>query len=208
MAPVLGDPNRPAYIVFTSATSGQSRAVVHAHRAVWARRSMVAGWHGLQASDRLLHAGALNWTYTMGVGLMDPWLAGATALVPAEGLSPSQLPLLLKRHDATIFAAAPGVYRQILRTAIPDLPKLRHALSAGEKLSEALRRSWNEATGTALHEAFGLSECSTFLSGAPARPAPPDTLGYAQPRAAGRPHRPRRAASARRRARRDRHPRQ
>jgi acyl-coenzyme A synthetase/AMP-(fatty) acid ligase len=35
-------------------------------------------------------------------------------------------------------------------------------------------------TGTALHEALGMSECSTFLSGAPARPAPEGTLGFAQ----------------------------
>jgi acyl-coenzyme A synthetase/AMP-(fatty) acid ligase len=36
-------------------------------------------------------------------------------------------------------------------------------------------------TGTAIHEAFGMSECSTFLSGSPARPAPAGTTGYAQP---------------------------
>jgi len=34
----FGDPNRPAYIIYTSGTSGRPRAVVHAHRAVWARR--------------------------------------------------------------------------------------------------------------------------------------------------------------------------
>ena len=38
--PILGDPNRPGYIIFTSGTSGQPRAVLHAHRAVWARRMM------------------------------------------------------------------------------------------------------------------------------------------------------------------------
>ena len=36
--PIMGDPNRPGYIIFTSGTSGQPRAVLHAHRAVWARR--------------------------------------------------------------------------------------------------------------------------------------------------------------------------
>jgi acyl-CoA synthetase (AMP-forming)/AMP-acid ligase II len=42
----LGDPERPAFIVHTSGTSGQPRAVVHAHRAVWARRMMWEGWYG------------------------------------------------------------------------------------------------------------------------------------------------------------------
>jgi acyl-coenzyme A synthetase/AMP-(fatty) acid ligase len=128
-----------------------------------------------------MHAGAFNWTYTLGTGLMDPWTVGATALIPAEGVTPAQLPLLLARHDATLFAAAPGVFRQMLRHPVPPLPRLRHGLSAGEKLPDATRADWERATGTAIHEAFGMSECSTFVSGSPDRPAPAGTLGFPQP---------------------------
>ncbi|MDJ0630360.1 MAG: class I adenylate-forming enzyme family protein [Rhodobacter sp.] len=179
--PVPGDPNRPGYIIYTSGTSGQPRAVTHAHRAIWARRMMWDGWYGLTPQDRLLHAGAFNWTYTLGTGLLDPWSVGATALIPGPGVTPAHLPLLLGRHDATIFAAAPGVYRQLLRHDMPRLPKLRHGLSAGEKLPDRTRAVWQDVTGTPVHEAYGMSECSTFVSGAPAHPAPPGTLGYPQP---------------------------
>ncbi len=179
--PVMGDPHRPAYIIYTSGTSGRPRAVVHAHRAIWARRMMHAGWEGLTATDRLLHAGAFNWTYTLGTGLMDPWVFGATALIPADGTPIGDLPQMLAAHDATIFAGAPGVFRQMLRHPMPPLPTLRHALSAGEKLSDDTRLAWERATGTAIHEAYGLSECSTFISGSPERPAPPGTLGLPQP---------------------------
>ena len=177
----MGDPERLAYIIFTSGTSGKARAVMHAHRAIWARGMMHEGWYGLGETDRLLHAGAFNWTYTLGTGLMDPWSVGATALIPAAGTAPEQLPLLLKRHDATIFAAAPGVYRKFLGPeATLDLPKLRHGLSAGEKLSEAIRSAWLAATGKEICEAFGMSECSTFISAAPGRPARAGTLGRPQ----------------------------
>lgn len=177
----MGDPDRPAYGVFTSGTSGQSRAVIHAHRALWARGMMHAGWYGLTEGDRLMHAGAFNWTFTLGTGLLDPWSVGATALIPAAGVTPAQIGLLLARHEATLFAAAPGVLRQMLRAGLPALPRLRHALVAGEKLPEALRAAWQAATGTALHEAFGMSECSTFISSCPDRPAPPGAIGHAQP---------------------------
>lgn len=178
----LGDPDRLGYVVMTSGTSGTPRAVAHAHRAVWARRMMHAGWEGLGPGDRLLHAGALNWTYTLGTGLLDPWSVGATAMVLAEGSEIAAIPLLLNRHDVSIFAAVPGVYRKILS----DHPRLalrhlRHGLSAGEKLPPALRAAWRAATGTDLHEAMGMSECSTFLSSSPARPAPDGATGYAQP---------------------------
>ncbi|WP_299420346.1 class I adenylate-forming enzyme family protein [uncultured Shimia sp.] len=177
----FGDPNRPAYIIYTSGTSGVPRAVVHAHRAIWARQMMFEGWYDLHENDRLLHAGAFNWTFTLGTGLMDPWTTGATALIPAPNTAPQDLPQRLRESHATLFAAAPGVYRKILATCDnPALPDLRHGLCAGEKLSETLRAKWNAATGSKLYEAFGMSECSTFLSASPAHPAPKGTLGRPQ----------------------------
>jgi acyl-coenzyme A synthetase/AMP-(fatty) acid ligase len=176
-----GDPNRLGYIVFTSGSGGRPKAVAHAHRAVAARRAMWDGWYGLTPQDRLLHAGAFNWTYTLGTGLLDPWSIGATALIPAPGAQPTDLPDLIAKHAATIFAAAPGVYRQMLRRAVPYSPALRHGLSAGETLPHALRQQWHAATGTDVHEALGMSECSTFISGSPARPAPEGSAGFLQP---------------------------
>lgn len=176
----MGDPDRLAYIVFTSGTSGRPLPVAHAHRAIWARGMMAQGWQGLRAEDRLLHAGAFNWTYTLGCGLLDPWVAGATALIPDGTIPSTGLPALLAQHRATIFAAAPGVFRQMLRAPMSPLPALRHALSAGEALPEATRAAWETATGSLVHQAFGLSECSTFVSGSPARPAPHGAIGYPQ----------------------------
>ncbi|MBW6506847.1 MAG: acyl--CoA ligase [Rhodobacteraceae bacterium] len=178
----MGSADRLAYIIYTSGTSGRPRAVAHAHRAIWARRRMHAGWYGLGENDRVLHAGAFNWTYTLGTGLMDPWSVGATALIPGEGVGADQIGLLLRRYDATIFAAVPGVYRQILKHHERlVLPRLRHGLSAGESLSPGLRAAWEAATGRAVHEALGMSEISTFVSSCPARPAPVGAIGYPQP---------------------------
>ncbi|MEL6690544.1 MAG: class I adenylate-forming enzyme family protein [Pseudomonadota bacterium] len=163
-----GDPNRLSYIMFTSGTSGQPKAVAHAHRAIWARQMMYDGWYGLRETDRLLHAGALNWTFTLGTGLLDPWSVGATALIPADGTPLERLPELLRAHDATLFAAAPGVLRKLLKEpADLNLPTLRHTLTAGEHLQPDLREAWQNATGRGLYDAFGMTECSTFLSASP-----------------------------------------
>ena len=177
----LDDPDRAAYIIYTSGTGGKSRGVVHAHRAIWARRMMWDGWYGLNAEDRLMHAGAFNWTYTLGTGLLDPWAIGATALIPAADVKPADIPALLAQEKASIFAAAPGVFRQMLKSPFPPLPYLRHALSAGEKMPDHTRKHWNQVTVCKIYEAFGMSECSTFISGSPARPAPAGTTGFAQP---------------------------
>jgi len=177
----MGDPERLGYIIYTSGTSGTPRAVAHAHRAIWARQMMFSGWYDLQQTDVVLHAGAFNWTYTLGTGLMDPWTMGATALIPAPNTPSADLPALLAAHRATIFAAAPGVYRQLLKgDGALNLPDLRHGLSAGEKLPVATAVKWAAATGTKIYEAYGMSECSTFLSSSPNKPASAGTLGFAQ----------------------------
>jgi acyl-coenzyme A synthetase/AMP-(fatty) acid ligase len=177
----LGPPDREAFVAFTSGTSGTPLAVSHAHRAILARQTMHDHWEGLTDTDRLFHAGALNWTYTLGTGLLDPWTVGATALIAGAGTPAQSLPALLERSRATIIAAAPGLFRQLLRADLPPLPHLRHGLSAGESLPQALRQAWRKRTGTDLHEALGMTEVSTYLSGSPARPAPDGTTGYAQP---------------------------
>ena len=101
-------PDDPAYIVYTSGTGGGPKGVVHAQRAAWARRMMWDGWYGLTPDDRVLHAGALNWTYTLGAGLTDPWAAGATALVYTGPPDRHVWPALAGAHGATIFAATPA----------------------------------------------------------------------------------------------------
>ncbi|WP_271879552.1 class I adenylate-forming enzyme family protein [Phaeobacter italicus] len=177
-----GAPDRPAYIVYTSGTGGNPRAVVHAHRAIWARQMMIRHWYDLGADDRLMHAGAFNWTFTLGTGLMDPWSMGATSLIPRAGTALEALPDLMAHHRATLVAAAPGVYRKMLKSrALPKMPSLRHALSAGEKLPAPLAADWQATTGTPIYEAFGMSECSTFISASPTNPAPVSALGRPQP---------------------------
>ena len=97
----------------------------------------------------MLHAGAFNWTFTLGTGLLDPWAIGATALIntgPADG---NIWPALIRDHGATLFAAAPGVFRRILTAkTLPAMPTLRHALSAGEALPQKTAADWAARTGT------------------------------------------------------------
>lgn len=177
-------PDDPAYIVYTSGTGGRPKGVLHAHRAAWARRMMWDGWYGLGPDDRVLHAGAFNWTYTIGAGLTDPWAAGATALVYAGPPDRGIWPRLVAAHGATIFAAVPGIYRQMLEAGAvrrEDFAGLRHGLSAGEALPEPLRAAWEAAAGRPIYEALGMSEISTYISSSPTHPPVPGHAGRPQP---------------------------
>ena len=174
----------PAFLIYTSGTGGQPKGVLHAHRSAHARRMMWQGWYGLGPRDVVLHAGAFNWTYTLGAGLTDPWAAGAATLIYTGPKDAHVWPRLAASHGATIFAAVPGVYRQMLRREedlAGALAGLRHALTAGERLPEALAEAWQRRTGKPIHEALGMSEISTFISSSPSVPRRPGTAGRPQP---------------------------
>lgn len=174
----------PAFLIYTSGTTDEPKGVLHAQRSAWGRRPMYQGWYGgLGPDDTILHAGAFNWTYTLGVGLTDPWANGATAVLYNGPRDVSVWPRLMERFKATLFATVPGLYRQILKycdLSAYDLSSLRHGLTAGEALSPTLLNAWRNATGKELYEALGMSECSTYISSSPTVPVRPGSPGKPQ----------------------------
>jgi len=179
----------PAYLVFTSGSTAHPKGVLHAHRVVIGRRPMAPDWLGLTDEDIVLHAGDINWTYALGVGVLDPFAAGATGVLYAGPRDPAIWPRLVNAVGATIFAAVPGVYRQILKYAEArslSMPTLRHCVTAGEAMTPDLLAHWRDATGTWAYEALGMSEISTYVSCRPGDPI--------RPGSAGRPQRGRRVA--------------
>jgi acyl-coenzyme A synthetase/AMP-(fatty) acid ligase len=177
-------PDDPAYLIYTSGTSSKPKGVLHAQRVVLGREPMLDAWEGLEQTDIVLHAGAINWTYTLGVGLMDPFCRGATAALYNGPADPGVWPRLISRFGATVFAAVPGVYRQMLRRDDCDpalFASLRHGLTAGEALPPTLAKAFMAKTGKPLHEALGMSEISTYISTGPGLPWRPGSPGKPQP---------------------------
>ena len=175
--------NDPAFLIYTSGTTAHPKGVLHAQRSAWGRRPMIDGWYGLSDGDRVLHAGAFNWTYTLGTGLTDPWANAATAIVYTGEKDPALWPRLIADTGATIFAAVPSLYRQILKYAAPtreNLGALRHGLIAGETPPPGLFEDWKAATGRELYEALGMSEVSTYISSSPSVPRKPGRIGKPQ----------------------------
>jgi acetyl-CoA synthetase len=176
----------PAYLVYTSGTTGYPKGVLHAHRALLGRQPAAKYWfnYAPDSQDRIMHSGKFNWTYVLGSGLMDPLYLGKTVIVH-EGKNDAQKWLdLIQKHAATIFIGVPTIYRQILQKTTAgkqEIPSIRHFMSAGEHLSDEVLSQWEERFGLDIYEAVGMSEFSYYLSQSVYRPIRAGSAGFAQP---------------------------
>jgi len=176
--------NDMAYICYTSGTVAFPKGVVHAQRALIGHDPAALYWQALKPDDIVMHAGKLNWTYTLGTGCLDPWRRGCSTVIYGGEHDPKKFFELIAKYRVNVFMAVPTVYRQMLRLADEvdlDLSSLHHALSAGEHLSEGLFLSWKDKLGVEVHDGLGMSEFSYYLSNMPGMPIKPGSPGKPQP---------------------------
>ncbi|MGB0495491.1 MAG: acyl-CoA synthetase [Kangiellaceae bacterium] len=176
--------NDPAYLVYTSGTTGFPKGVLHAHRSLIGRLPASQYWFDFKEDDRIMHSGKFNWTYVLGSALMDPLFHGHTVIVHEGKNDASTWPKLIAKHGCTIFIGVPTIYRQIIQKtdySASDVPSLRHCMSAGEHLSDEMLEAWREKFKMDVYEAIGMSEFSYYISQRKDKPIRPGAAGFPQP---------------------------
>jgi len=138
-------PDDPAYIFFTSGTTGTPKGVLGVHRGIghfleWQRTTF-----GIKPGDRCGQLTNISFDVVLRDVLLPLW-SGATLCLPPKGLSPDQVISWLASEKISVVHVVPSLARAWLEHASPGsaLPSLRWLFFAGEPLTHALIGLWRE----------------------------------------------------------------
>ncbi len=151
----------PAVLLYSSGTTGFPKGVTLTHNNIVTNTRAAVNCSGHGAKDRLaiflplFHVFAQN--YIMNAG----FVAGAT-LVLFRRFVPDVVLDAIERERVTMFFAVPTIYIALLGAKVPKskLGSIRYYFSAAATMPQEISRRWTETYGPAVHEGYGLTECS------------------------------------------------
>ena len=162
------DPEIMSILLFTSATTDKSKAVMLSHRNIAENLMAMSSMTNIVPSDIFLSILPLHHTYENTCGFMCPLYRGA-AVAYCEGLR--HIPKNLQESKATIMLGVPlifeAIYRRIWDQAAKN-PKLLKKLKFGIKLSNLLKKAGIDISKklfAQIHNNFG-GNLRLFISGA------------------------------------------
>ncbi|MFD4640242.1 SDR family NAD(P)-dependent oxidoreductase [Lentzea sp. NPDC058436] len=150
--------DEPAWMLYTSGTTGAPKAAVSTQRAaLWAPVACYEGLLGLSEQDRVLWPLPMSHSFAHSFCLLGVLVAGAHAHICGR-TGPVELKRLLGEFEPTVLTGVPTTYRLLLETDPPPVPSLRFSLTAGAPSDVRLRSDVGAALGAPLRDLYGATE--------------------------------------------------
>jgi acetyl-CoA synthetase len=174
--------DEPCLITFTSGTSGEPKAVLHAQRYLGGQRLQAEHWLGARSGELVWCTAASGWSKSARNVFIAPWLRGACALLHDARFEPAQRLELLARERVNVLCMAPTEYRVIAKRAtLQPLPSLRAMVAAGEALNPEVLRAFRDATGLEIRDGYGQTETGQVTGAPRGEPAREGSMGRPLP---------------------------
>ena len=173
-----------ALILYTSGTTTEPKGVVHTHAYTWAQRAQAGHWLDAHEQDVIWCTAGTGWAKSIWNVLLGPWSHGAEVVVHEGAFDPEQRLSLMERLGVTVLCQAPTEYRMLAKLDAlqsAHLPRLRHAVSAGEPLNPEVIERFQQTLGLTIHDGYGQTENSLLVANSPGMPVRTGSMGLPTP---------------------------
>jgi acyl-CoA synthetase (AMP-forming)/AMP-acid ligase II len=174
--------DEPAWLMYTSGTTGTPKAAVFNQRAaLWSPIACYVPLLGLSASDRLLWPLPMAHTYAHSVCVLGTIVAAASARITSVQ-EPAALARVIREYGPTVVAGVPRIYERLLDTDLTEVPSLRLCITAGAPCDQELREQVEQRFGAPLLDGYGSTEtCGKIAIETPGGPRVPGSSGPPAP---------------------------
>ncbi|HEY0793064.1 MAG TPA: class I adenylate-forming enzyme family protein [Chthoniobacterales bacterium] len=145
----------PAYIRFTSGTTGSRKGVLLSHESMEKRISAADEALQIGPGDQVWFQLPMADHFVVSVLL---YLTRGATVVSAPGHEPATWLQLIRACRPTIIYGSPAFYRQLAESSVGPLPGLRLAISTTSHLPHKVQRRFQERFGRPLNAALGIIE--------------------------------------------------
>ncbi|WP_333619503.1 amino acid adenylation domain-containing protein [Dietzia sp.] len=154
-------PGDPAYILFTSGSTGEPKAVQVPQVGIVNRLEWMCSYYGLGPADTLMQKTPCSFDVSVWEFLL-PFTHGLGLAVAEDGAhkDPLDMAAALRDSSTTFCHFVPSALKVFLDAHEQSLPDLRQVVVSGEALDPGLARSCIEHLGVQLHNLYGPTEAS------------------------------------------------
>ena len=153
-------PEAPAFMLYSSGTTGGPKGIVHSHRA-FAALGLAFRFLGIGAGERVFTTSKFFFAYGLEHGLLATLALGATAVIYPDWPDADAVIGLVEPHRPAAMFSVPTIYRRLLaepRERLAAFSAVRRFVAGGERLSKQLVDRWRKAGGGELLNLYGMSE--------------------------------------------------
>jgi long-chain acyl-CoA synthetase len=160
---------RVAALIYTSGTTGLPKGVMLTHRSLLFIAAVSAKIRSLNPQDRLYGVLPMSHAVGLSVVLLGALLSGATLYLAAR-FDPVAALATLEKQRLTVVLGAPGMfslladYAKLKGLTSLKFPDLRIISSSGAPLQAAVKLQVEKLFSMALHNGYGVTECSPNIS--------------------------------------------
>ncbi len=162
------NPEDPAFMLYTSGTTGKPKGVIHAHRSIL-HEHMSAKWVlDLQEDDVYWCTADPGWVTGIAYEILGSWSNGASSVVYAGRFSPEKWYEIIQEYSVNVWYTAPTAIRMLAAakgnpSKNYDFSSLRHLASVGEPLNPEPIRWGLKTFGLPFHDNWWQTETGGIL---------------------------------------------
>lgn len=183
----ITDKNSPAFMLYTSGTTGKPKGVIHAHQAIL-HEHLTAKWVlDITDSDVYWCTADPGWVTGIAYEILGTWSLGASTLVYAGRFNPVKWYQVIQDYQVNVWYTAPTAIRMLAASGLDlvkkfNLSSLRHLASVGEPLNPEAVFWGQKAFGQPFHDNFWQTETGGIvIANYPSLPIKPGSMGKPVP---------------------------